>query len=501
MILINPPITKICEPPAGLAGLAGNLKRHGVSFRLMDFNLTGMLGLLQAPSQSEDVWTSRAVRHLPRNLSFLTRAEAYGNIARYITAVKEINRIIEKSVSSPHIRLSLTDYEDDSLLPVRSRDLINASEHPEKNPFYPYFSEELPAALEEEGSNIVGFSLNYFSQALTTFAMLGFLRKTYSGIRLILGGGLVTSWMSKPDWRNPFEGVVHEMVAGPGEQALLSLHGVAIQDITAAPDYDAFLHGGYLAPGFILPYSSSSGCYWRRCSFCPETAEGNPYRPVPLPQVSRDLSVLCSETKPVLIHFLDNAMSPSLLRTIADHPLKMPWYGFARITDHLADSEFCAALKRSGCVMLQLGLESGDQGILDGLKKGINLDLASLTLKSLKGAGIGTYVYLLFGTPDETISEARRTLEFTLRHAHLIDFLNVAIFNMPAYGPDVGKVKTAEFYEGDLSLYKNFIHPHGWNRPRIRKFLDREFKRHAVISSIMKRNPPFFTSNHAAFFV
>jgi radical SAM superfamily enzyme YgiQ (UPF0313 family) len=33
----------------------------------------------------------------------------------------------------------------------------------------------------------------------------------------------------------------------------------------------------YLAPVRVLPYSTSRGCYWKKCAFCPETAEDAPY--------------------------------------------------------------------------------------------------------------------------------------------------------------------------------------------------------------------------------
>ncbi|MEA2114584.1 MAG: radical SAM protein, partial [Thermodesulfobacteriota bacterium] len=57
-----------------------------------------------------------------------------------------------------------------------------------------------------------------------------------------------------------------------------------------------------------------------------------------------------------------------------------------------------------------------------------------------------------------------------------------------------------DFYEGDLSLYSAFVHPRGWSRTKIRQFLDREFKRHLLITPIIQRDPPIFTSNHAPFF-
>jgi hypothetical protein len=122
-------------------------------------------------------------------------------------------------------------------------------------------------------------------------------------------------------------------------------------------------------------------------------------------------------------------------------------------------------------------------------------------LRTIRKAGIATYVYLLFGTPSESLTEARKTLDFVAKHHEQIDFLNVAIFNLPVYGPDTEKLKTRIFYEGDLSLYVDFDHPKGWNRKVVRQFLDKEFKRHAAIAPILRRDPPVFTSNHAPFFV
>jgi radical SAM superfamily enzyme YgiQ (UPF0313 family) len=350
---------------------------------------------------------------------------------------------------------------------------------------------------------MVGFSLNYLSQALNTFTMIGFLRKKFPRLPIVLGGGLVTSWVRMPGWRNPFGGLVDSLVAGPGENHLLSLLRKTSSELKThgLPDFDAFPLTDYLSPGFILPYAASSGCYWSRCVFCPERAEGNPYRPLDTAQVLQDLKDLTRRRRPILIHLLDNALSPALLIRLARDGLGIPWYGFARITDHLADLDFCRALKKSGCVMLQLGLESGDPGVLERLQKGIDLGVASQALKRLKEAGIAAYVYVLFGTPAEDEPEARKTLEFVARHNQEIGFLNLAIFNLPASGEEAHRLATREFYEGDLSLYSSFDHPRGWNRDAVRLFLDKEFKRHPAIAPILRRDPPIFTSSHAAFFV
>ena len=79
----------------------------------------------------------------------------------------------------------------------------------------------------------------------------------------------------------------------------------------------------------------------------------------------------------------------------------------------------------------------------------------------MKKAGIATYVYLLFGTPEEDLMEARKTLDFVVSHHDQIHFLNLALFNLPMDDREGSTVETKEFYEGDLSLYVDFDHPKG----------------------------------------
>ena len=501
LVLIHPPVSRPCEPPAGLARLSGALKAKGRQCLIIDANMEGLLSLLKSNGTAEDTWTRRASLHLEENLASIKSAKAFKNISRYTKAVREISRILEVNSQAFAAQVTLTNFQHDTLSPVRSTDLIHSAEHPEENVFSSYFRQRLSSILEEHAPRLVGFSLNYLSQALTTFAMIGLLRQLSRQVKIILGGGLITSWMKRPDWHNPFRGIVDELVEGPGEGRILALAGLEGFEGNTWPDYTEFWHNGYLSPGRIIPFSTSTGCYWSKCSFCPEKAEGNRYSCIPARHVPTELKALVQLNSPGLIHLTDNALSPSLLTAMTDYDSGVPWYGFARITHHLTDKDFCLALKKSGCIMLQLGLESGDQANLDELGKGINLDEAAKALATLHDAGIATYVYLLFGTPVEDYGKALKTLAYVTKHAGSIDFLNLSIFNLPRGGPDAHNLQTYDFFDGDLSLYQGFIHPRGWDRNRVRQFLDKEFKRHPVISRIIRQDPPYFTSNHAPFFI
>jgi radical SAM superfamily enzyme YgiQ (UPF0313 family) len=504
MLLIHPPVAKPCEPPAGIARLAGFLRGHGCSCTLLDANLEGMLSLLAAPPVATGTWDRRACRNLNANLTALRNPDIYASPDRYQRAVADINRVLAMAGRPYKATVSLANYQEFSRSPLKSTDLLLAAERPTENVFYRYFARRLSALLVEKQPTLIGFSLNYLSQALCTFAMVGFLKQNYPDLSVVLGGGLVTSWLKNPAWRDPFTGLIDHLIAGPGEEPLLALLGGPREGVVdrqhRPPDYEHLPHTDYLAPAFILPYAASLGCYWNKCSFCPEKAEENPYLQLESDRVLDDIGHLRERTGPGLLHFLDNALSPALLRALAVRPPGISWYSFARISPLFVDIDFCRALRKSGCVMLKLGLESGDQGVLDAMHKGIDLSMVSLALTALQQAGIATYVYLLFGTPAESIAAARRTLEFVVRHNRTVTFMNLAIFNMPICSPEAQTMAVSNFYEGDLTLYTDFVHPQGWNRKAVRRFLDREFKRHPAVTAILRRDPPLFTSNHAPFF-
>lgn len=502
ILLIHPPVAKPSEPPPGIAALSGCLRHHGIACAQLDANLEGLLYLLEQHETPlvNDAWSKRALKHRSSNLIALRSPDLYRNVDRYQRTVRDFNRALELLARQrPAISLSLSNYQDESD-PLASDDLLQAAEHPERNPFFPWMEARLPALLEALQPEWIGLSLCYLSQATCSFALLGYIKQRWPKVKIVLGGGLLSSWMARPNWNDPFAGLVDRCIQGPGEKPLLRLLGYEGQAEDIAPDYSDLPLADYLAPGPILPYAASRGCYWNRCTFCPENAEHNRYQPIAPQTVVSQLAQLSQTLRPTLVHLLDNAISPALLQALADQPPGPPWYGFVRFHEQLADGDFCDRLRASGCVLLKLGLESGSQSVLDAMDKGIRLELAERVFAALHQAGIATYVYLLFGTPTETIDEARQTMAFVLRHHQAISFLNLAIFNMPATSADAKSLPGTAFSPGDLSLYLDFVHPRGWDRKSVRIFLDREFKRQPEIAAILRRDPPLFTSNHAPFF-
>jgi hypothetical protein len=503
MLLIYPPAARSPEPPIGIARLAAALRASGREARCIDLCREGIEYLLGLEPAAEDNWTRGALRRRDSAAAALREIEAYRSPDRYGRAVRDLNRALRAASVRTGAVASLADYRDEGRSPLRKADLLDAARAHGENVFAPLFERRVGPAADAEGDGWVGVSICYLSQALCAFSLIGYLKATRPEIRIAIGGGLVTSWIAggSLDPKADFGDLVDAAIPGPGEAGLLSLLGIGGRQASAAIDFADFASLEYFAPARVLPFNFSFGCPWKRCTFCPERAEDLPYRGLPAPAATEQLGRIRERYSPGLFHFTDSEISPLYLRELARHPPGAPWYGFARFSRILLDPRFCSELAASGCAMLQLGLESGDQGLLDRLGKGTSIEEISIILENLREASIGSFVYLLFGTPAEDHDAAARTRDFVAERASLIDFLNVAIFNLPVSSLEAKTLETRGFYEGDLSLYSDFRHPMGWDREAVRRFIAEELEAAPEIRPIVARTPPVFTSSHAPFFL
>jgi hypothetical protein len=527
ILLLQPPALKPAEPPLALAVLLAHVRAEGAVAEAIDANLDAYLYLLDderlLSRVGSDVDTSlrRALRHRAKSLSFLRSAAAIQNFDRYNTAVHYLNRLLAVwNRPAGEERLTLGDYQHCGFSPFNPADLARAAAGAFQSLFIDYFRTELLPQVVAKNPRIIAISINFLHQALPAFELAGLLKKALPETLLIAGGGLVTSWqgpLKHHDLRlPPFD----RLIFGPGEAVLTALAKGDGEDtyfmanaasIGFVPDFSFARLSDYFSPQPVLPLSTSRGCYWQRCLFCPEAAAPvHPYKAssaVELPEMMRQLADNYGVRH---IQLTDNAIPVNLLKALADCAEKLSdlnWFGFVRFETVLQDADFVTRLAQSGCRMLQLGLESGSQQVLDRLGKGINLEVAAQILKNLAAAGIASYVYVMLGTPGETESDAELTLSFLETHADNIGFLNLSIMNLPrASGlldnpEQYGMVDVSPIAElNPLGLYQTFHSIGGWDRTAARRFLEQRLLGSLVIRSIVQRTPPLFTSNHAMFF-
>lgn len=494
MLLLYPPLTKACEPPGGLPILGGVLKSHNIPYKIIDMNCEGQNYLLD--SYFKDYPKKAYYREL------LTSHKGYLKKDTYIKAIKELSKGLNYN-KNKHYNLTLSNMYSSELSSLNSSDLIRSSKNYKDDPFYEYYKKRLTETLESCEFRYIGISLQYINQALTAFSLIGFIKEYFPNIKIVLGGGLITSWVKSPNWQNPFSNIIDHIITGPGEEKLLRFLGAELNREKikkVVPDFSFTKGLKYFSPETIIPITGSYGCSWQKCKFCPEVAEGAIYKPQKASLLIKKIDKIKDLYKPGVIHFLDNEISPRILKDLSKYSTGFKWYGFTKFYKELLDPEFCKKLKSSGCFMLKLGLESGDQNVLNSMNKGIKIEEASIILKNLKTAGIKTYVYLLFGTPFEEEDNAIKTRDFIIEHKDCITYLNLSIFNLPL-GSDLAKeLKVFKLSGDDLSLYSGYKHPKGWDRGVIRRFLNSEFYNNSEIKKIITNLPLQFNANHTPFF-
>lgn len=493
MLLLFPPMAKACEPPGGIPILGGALKAHNIAYKIVDMNYEATNFLL------DNYFKSNPKKE--HNRTLIRSNQGYKNFDTYIKVLNELTKGLNSELDD-NTSITLANYISREFDALKSEDLIEAATEYKRSPFYEYYSKRIPELLRDHKTDTIGISLQYLNQAVCTFALIGYIKDNYSDIKIVLGGGLITSWVKSPYWQDPFKTLIDKIIIGPGETALLEFLNVEpdnekLKDLK--PDYDFVNDYNYFSVGNIIPISGSLGCGWKKCTFCPEKAEDNPFIAKKTAKVIEELHYLEQRYKPSLFHFLDNEINPSVLKAITQSKLETPWYGFTKFYSLLLDLEFCKKLKSNGCFMLKLGLESGDQKVLDSMNKGNDLEDVKVILHNLKEAGIKTFIYLLFGTPEEDYESAKKTMDFVLEHHERITYLNMAIFNLPVDSELARTQKTYKFSDADLTLYSGFEHPKGWNRKEVRNFFKKELKQHPAFKKILSRTPPIFNANHAYF--
>ncbi|MBE0616541.1 MAG: radical SAM protein, partial [Proteobacteria bacterium] len=468
VLLVQPPHAKACEPPPGLLALAGHLRSRGVMVTVADLNvevqerllsevsLKAAAGALAARGESGATLSSarRAVRRALAGLAALRREETYRTWVAYRGAADALAEGWAAVSRARGARLSISDLDVPGLSPLSSRDLRAVAESPELLPLAPELGAAAAPLLALDPA-LIGISATYLSQALPAFALAGHLRREGYRGRLLLGGSLVNSWAPRLRASSPLFQVWDGMVVGPGEAALETLAlgrdpaeapgllapAVGAWDVTGtaahspmcfAPDPAGLPWNRYLAPGPILPLAASRGCYWRRCAFCPEAAQDRqPFRAGAPDTLAEAILRARDAVGASRVHLTDDAVPPGTLRRLARRLRGegLHWYGFARLERQFLDPAFAHELAEGGCVLLQLGVETASQVLLDRMGKGTRAADAGRVLGNLTTAGIRTYVYLLFGLPGESPAEAEQTLAWAAEHAPWITFANLALFH------------------------------------------------------------------------
>jgi len=110
--------------------------------------------------------------------------------------------------------------------------------------------------------------------------------------------------------------------------------------------------------------------------------------------------------------FVNKERAKKICEEIIKEKLDIKWSSSCRL-DYFSEfnSDFLELLKKSGCVSLAFGGESGSQKILDYIKKGITVKQIINGVKKAKKVGIRPHVSFMCGFPTETKNDVNKTLD------------------------------------------------------------------------------------------
>jgi len=156
-----------------------------------------------------------------------------------------------------------------------------------------------------------------------------------------------------------------------------------------------------------------------RCTYCvyPQTFQGRRYRPRSPENVVEEFQYI-AETFPFVkeIFIEDDTFTVNkkrcheICRRLIQAGSRISWTANARAD---VDFETLKLMKEAGCRLLCVGVESGNQGVLDNIRKGISLGQIRKFFKDTKRARVLVHGCFLVGNRGEN----RETLEETLRFA------------------------------------------------------------------------------------
>lgn len=162
---------------------------------------------------------------------------------------------------------------------------------------------------------------------------------------------------------------------------------------------------------------TSRGCPYH-CTVCTKSVSGQNYRFQSAKRVADEIEFLIDKYKIKQIHFYDDDFTLNMKRaeelcdTLINKKIKILWSCVTRVD--LVNEHLLEKMRQAGCWLIAYGVESGDQHILDNIKKGYNLEQVKNAFRLTKKVGIRSLGYFMAGLPGETYATLDKTVDLSL---------------------------------------------------------------------------------------
>jgi radical SAM superfamily enzyme YgiQ (UPF0313 family) len=307
----------------------------------------------------------------------------------------------------------------------------------------------LPLATLPDTS-IIGFSIGFPSQLYHGLVLARVAKKLNPNLFVVLGGPLITSYITFIAKLQEMTSDVDGIIAGYGEEPLAQLilcleekgelkdipnlylpttEGFRLNIVTWKPDKTYLLtipdYGRATLQREFDPYfpvRPSIGCYWGKCAFCvyPSMSTGTrakrQYIVLKPEELVEHIRVLMNNRSGHKFEFCSDSLPPLYLKNFSEQVLQskldIKWSAWSCVDKKFIDNGVLETMKRAGCESILLGMESACQRILKRINKMQTRQDIDRVLSAFFSADIGLFLTLCIGFPGETYEEAIETIEY-----------------------------------------------------------------------------------------
>jgi anaerobic magnesium-protoporphyrin IX monomethyl ester cyclase len=236
-------------------------------------------------------------------------------------------------------------------------------------------------------------------------------------------------------WRNPGGQVVHnpprplprkiEQIPWPAYSLFKIERYTNLQPLTDGLDRHARAY----------TLLTSRGCPYQ-CVYCSKPITGHTWRARSPEDVIAEWRYLVQEMGATEIGVTDDVWNLDLERAkticrllIAEGLNTVPWVTIHGMRADHTDAELFRLMKQAGCKRVGFGVESGNQAVLDSIKKRQTLDDVRRAFREAKAARLQTMGFFIFGLPADTEESMEDTIRFALElDPDLANFMIAAPF-------------------------------------------------------------------------
>ncbi len=199
-----------------------------------------------------------------------------------------------------------------------------------------------------------------------------------------------------------------QIVHNPSPEPIQELDSLSI------PARDLLISEKFYAPEEMGLLMTSRGCPFQ-CTFCSSKGiwgRGIRYRSVDsvIKEIEEVIQIYGTKQFSLKddIFTLNKERVIEFCQKLKQRKININWDCNVRVG--LIDKDLLRLMKKTGCNGVKIGIESGNQRILDLMKKGITVEQIEKTAKILSKSGIHWTGYFMMGLPTETKEEIKDTL-------------------------------------------------------------------------------------------